>query len=311
VARAALVTTRWRIGVGALLVAAVGVGALVLLFRAARPAPEPMPAFAGGMAVRGTLSPRSFLFGDQLRARLEILIDRDVFDPRKVDVDGQFAPFAVVGEPRRERRDFADLTRIRYVFVLECLRIDCVPESIERPIQFAQAGVNHDGIAIERFSWPGFPIVARVRETSISAIPGSDWRATAVVRPAEYRLDATVMVALLGIGGIALLGTSALLAVAGSAGLSRRWRRLRLTPLERALAVLERANAAGLEQDQRLALDRLADELRTRGAGDLALTARRLAWAEDVPEPGRTAPLSAGVRELLRGTTNGRPNGRA
>jgi hypothetical protein len=311
VARAALVTTRWRVGFGALLAVALGVVALVLLFRTARPAPEPMPAFAGGMAVRGTLSPRSYLFGDQLRARLEILIDRDVFDPRKIDVDGQFAPFAVVGEPTSERRDFADLTRIRYLFVLECLRIDCVPESVERPIQFAQAVVNHDGVAIEQFSWPGFPIVARVRETSISAIPGSDWRASAVLRPADYRLDATLMVALLGVGGTALLAVSALLAVAGSAGLSRRWRRLRLTPLERALAGLERANAAGLEHDQRLALDRLADELRTRGAGDLALTARQLAWAADVPEPGRTAPLSAGVRELLGGTANGRANGRA
>jgi hypothetical protein len=304
------VTMRRRIAVGALLAAAVGVGALVFFTRAGGSAAEPMPTFAGGMAVRGTLAPRSYVFGDQLRAGLEILIDRDVFDPAKVDVDMRFAPFAVVGEPKRERRDFADLTRIRYMFVLECLTIDCVPESIERPIQFPQAVVNHDGVAIEQFSWPGFAIVARLRETSISAIPGSDWRASAVVLPAGYRLTPSLLVALLGVGGATLLAVSALLAVAGSAGLSRRWRRLRLTPLERALAALERANAVGIEHDQRLALDRLADELRTRGAGDLAMTARRLAWAQDVPEATRTAPLSAGVRELLRGTTNGRPSGR-
>jgi hypothetical protein len=303
------VTAR-RLGIGGLLALAAGVVVLLLVFRNSA-ASEPMPASADGMAVRGTLAPRSYLFGDQLRARLEILVDRDVFDPAKVDVDGQFAPFAVVGDPTRERRDFADLTRLRYQFVLECLTIDCVPESIERPIQFPQAVVKHDGVAIEQLPWPGFAIVARVRETSISAIPGSDWRASPVVRPADYRLNPALSVALLGTGGLALLATSALLAVAGSAGLSRRWRRLRLSPLERALAGLERANAAGVEHDRRLALDRLADELRTRGAGDLALTARRLAWAEDLPEPARTAPLSAGVRELLRGSTNGRPNGRS
>jgi hypothetical protein len=310
VARAALVTGRRGLAVAALLAVAAGIGALLLLVRNT-PAPEPMPSSADGMAVRGTLAPRSYLFGDQLRARLEILVDRDVFDPAKVEVDGRFTPFTVVGDPERERRDFADLTRIRYVFVLECLTLDCVPEAIERPIQFSPAVVESDGTAIEQFSWPAFAIVARVRETSISAIPGSDWRASALVRPADYRLNPTLLVALFGIGGLALLAMSGLLVVAGSAGLSRRWRRLRLTPLERALAGLERANAAGVEHDRRLALDRLADELRTRGAGDLAVTARRLAWAEDLPEPGRTASLSAGVRELLRGSANGRRNGRA
>jgi hypothetical protein len=304
------VTRRLRYALGAVLVLAVGVAALALLLRAARPAPEPMPAVAGGMAVRGTIVPRAYLFGDQLQARLEILLDRGVFDPTKIDIDTRFNPFVVVGTPKRERRDFADLTRLRYVFVLECLTLDCVPESIERPIQFPQAIVNHEGVAIEELSWPGFPIVARVRETSISAIPGSDWRASGVVRPVNYRLNPTLMVALLGIGGVALLFASAAFVVAGSTGLTRRWRRLRLTPLERALAGLERANEAGVEHDQRLALDRLADELRTRGADELAVSARRLAWAEDVPGAERTAPLSAGVRDLLHGSTNGhRRNG--
>jgi hypothetical protein len=303
-----VVRTHARLILGALLAVAVGVVAIVLLFRAAGPAPEPMPASADGMAVRATNAPKSYLFGDQMRARLEILVDRNVFDPGKIEVDAQFAPFAIVGgEPRRERRDFGDLTRLRYEYVLECLTIDCVPESIERPIQFAPAVVSHDKTQIEQASWPGFPIVARVRETSITSVPGSDWRASPVVRQAEYRLHPTLLVGLLGVGGILLLALSALFAVMGSTGLSSRWRRLRLTPLERALAGLDRANVAGVEYDQRLALDRLADELRTRGAGDLAVTARRLAWAEDVPAAERTAPLSAGVRELLHGRTNGRP----
>jgi hypothetical protein len=290
-------------GVAALVLA---VAVVALLLRVTRPAPEAMPASAGGIAVRGALAPRSYLFGDSMVARLEILVDRAVFDPDRISIDTRFAPFSVVGAPRRERHDFPDLTRIRYAFELECLALECVPESIERPIQFAPAVVSHDRTQIEQFVWPGFPIVARVRETSISAIPGSDWRASSAVLPPAYRLHPTLLAAGLAGAAIALVILAAALTVAGSAGLARRWRRLRLTPLEHALAGLERANAAGVEADQRLALDRLADELRTRGAGDLALTARRLAWAEDVPAVERTEPLSAGVRALLNGRTNGR-----
>jgi hypothetical protein len=310
VARAALVRKHARLVAGAALAVVVGVAVLLLLLRAGRPAPEPMPESADGLAVRATYTPRSYLFGDRMRARLDVLVDRDVFDPAKVDVDAQFAPFTVVGDPAREQRDFPDLTRLRFTYELECLTIDCVPETTERPIQFPPAVVSHDDVAIDQATWPGFAIVARLRETSISAIPGSDWRASPVVRPADYRLHPALLVGLLGAGGVALLAASALLAVMGSTGLARRWRRLRLTPLERALAVLERANEAGVEHDQRLALDRLADELRTRGAGDLAVTARRLAWAEDVPAAERTAPLSDGVRDLLHGRTNGSSNGR-
>lgn len=301
-----MVTSRGRV-LGAAAVAAVaGVAALILFARSVEPAPEPMPDSADGLAARVTLDPRSYFFGDRMHARLELLIDRRVFDPTKVDVDTRFAPFKLVGAPERERRDFADLTRLRYLFTLECLTIDCVPESIERPIQFASAVVSHGGVALDEITWPSFPIVARVRETSISAVPGSDWRASPVLLAPTYRVSPPLLVALLVAAALVLFGVAAILTVKGSAGLSRRWRRLRLTPLERALAGLERANAAGNEHDQRLALDRLADELRTRGAGDLAVTARRLAWAEDVPEVERTAPLSAGVRELLRGRRNGR-----
>jgi hypothetical protein len=89
-----LVRTHARLIVGALLAVAVGVVVLLLLFRAASPAPEPMPSSADGMAVRATYAPKSYLFGDQMRAHLEILVDRNVFVPGKIDVDAQFAPFA-------------------------------------------------------------------------------------------------------------------------------------------------------------------------------------------------------------------------
>ena len=297
-----------RLRIGAAVAVAVGLAgvALLLLFRAAAPAPEPLPPAAAGMAARGTLSPRSYTFGEQLFARVEVLLDRRTFDPDDVTVDAQFAPFVARGQPTVEREDFSDLTRLRYVIELECLQRECVPDSIEKPIQLSPLLIEHDGTPVEEVSWPRFSIVARVRQASISAIPGSDWRASALVRPPTYRVDAAVASAALAVGALVLYGVAALLLVAGSAGLTRRWRRLRLTPLERALAGLERATAAGAEADQRLALDRLADELRSRGAGDLSVAARRLAWAEGTPAAERTQNLSHGVRELLHGRSNGR-----
>ena len=86
----------------------------------------------------------------------------------------------------------------------------------------------------------------------------------------------------------------------------RLLRRVKLTPLERAIAVLERAQKQGIEREQRLALDRLARELRTGGQHELAGTARELAWTADVPGPDRTATLSEQVRAVIAGRTNGR-----
>jgi hypothetical protein len=78
-----------------------------------------------------------------------------------------------------------------------------------------------------------------------------------------------------------------------------------MTPLERALAVLERAHEQGIEREQRLALDKLAHELRTGGQQELAGRARELAWEQDVPDAARTAPFSEHVRDVIAGRSNG------
>ena len=87
----------------------------------------------------------------------------------------------------------------------------------------------------------------------------------------------------------------------------RRLRRVKLTPLERALAVLERAHAEGVEREQRLALDQLSHELRTGGLQELDGTARSLSWEQSVPDADRTSTLTDRVRQVIAGRTNGRP----
>ena len=263
------------------------------------------PTGDDGVAVRTLLRPTSVLFGDPLVARVDVVVDRERLDPERIELDTEFSPFTVERQ-ERERKDFDRFTRLRYRFELECLEAACVPDTFERPIQFPQTIVRADGAQLADEDWPLFLITARVRETGAAAANAREWRAAPVVRPATYRASPLVLTIVLVGGALVLLGVATIALAVGLRGMSLK-RRRRLTALERALAVLEQAHVSGIAEEQRLALDRLADELRETGAGELAISARRLAWAEETPERERTSALSDDVRDLLNGSQNGRP----
>jgi hypothetical protein len=262
-----------------------------------------LPTGPDGIAARTLLTPRSVLFGDPVHARVDIVVDREKIDPEAVQLDTQFAPFIVQRE-RREREDFERWTRLVFLFDLDCLETACVPDTFEKPIQFPQVIVRAEGAEQATVEWPLFLISARVRETGAAAANSPEWRAAPVVAAPSYRMDPTLLLVLMVAGALVLLAVAVPALAVGLRGVSLK-RRRRLTALERALAVLEHAHAA---DEQRLALDRLADELRATGAGELAVSARRLAWAEDAPGQERTTELSADVRALLNGgSRNGHP----
>jgi hypothetical protein len=304
VAGAVVVSRRAGVALGVALIVGIVV-ALVLAFGDRGESQAVMPTGDDGVAVRTLLRPTSVLFGDPLTARVDVVVDRERLDPEAIDLDTQFAPF-VVQKQRRERSDFDRFTRLRYVFELDCLEAACVPDTFEKPIQFPQTIVRVDGAEVAERDWPLFLITARVRETGAAAANAREWRAAPIVRAASYRVGPPLLTAILVGFALALLAGATVALAVGLRGMSLK-RRRRLTALERALAVLEQAHASGIAEEQRLALDRLADELRTTGAGELAVSARRLAWAEQTPAAERTAALSDGVRDLLDGGRNGRP----
>jgi len=304
VAGALVVSRRAGLAVALTLVVA-GVVALVLAFGDRGQSQAIMPTGDDGVAVRTLLRPTSVLFGDPLAARVDVVVDREQLDPDAIELDTQFAPF-IVKRQRRERSDFDRFTRLRYVFELDCLEAACVPDTFEKPIQFPQTIVRVDGVEVAERDWPLFLITARVRETGAAAANAREWRAAPIVRAASYRVSPPVLTAILVALALALLAVATAALAVGLRGMSLK-RRRRLSALERALAVLEKAHASGIAEEQRLALDRLADELRATGAGELAVSARRLAWAEQTPAHERTAALSDGVRDLLNGGRNGRP----
>jgi hypothetical protein len=311
------VVTRRRLpivlAVSAVVVATVV--ALALLLRDERAPTIGLPVGDDGIAARASVDPRTQLFGQLLAVRLELLVDREVLDPAKITVDARFDPFTEGGEPISSRRDYDRFTRLRYEYRLECLTAVCVPDTARKEFELPSAPVRHEGGRIEIVDWPRVTIVSRYREPETASSTRSQasfdlpWRVNTGLRPASYRVDPTLLTALLA--GLALVLALVSLYFAQLAFPSaplgfRRPRRLKLTPLERAIAVLELAHEHGIEQEQRLALDRLARELRTGGEHELAGTARQLAWTADVPGPDRTATLSDQVRAVIAGRGNGR-----
>jgi len=303
----------------AVALAVVGaLAAVVLLVRDERSSPVGRPVGADGFAAQASIVPRNQLFGEPVRARLELLVDRAVLDPDKVRVSPKFDPFTPTGAPRRTRRDFDRLTRIRLDFPLECLATRCVPETLTQDFDLSAAVVRYAGQPVGVVEWPRVTIGSRVGDFAQAQASGRGpaqqqnvdlpWRATLRLRPVTFAANPTLLTTLLAALALALLVASLYFVQVAfpTAPLGfRRLRRVKLTPLERALAVLERAHDQGIEREQRLALDRLAHELRTGGEPELAGTARELAWEQSVPDAGRTASFSARVRDLIAGRTNG------
>ena len=76
-----------------------------------------------------------------------------------------------------------------------------------------------------------------------------------------------------------------------------------LSPLERAVVLVERAPAESPEK--RKALELLSHELSRSGEPELAVAAKQLAWAEPTPLPTLTQPLTLDVRRVITQRSNG------
>jgi len=269
---------------------------------------------SSGLEVRATLDPRTLLFGDTVRAMVDITLDRRRVDPDSVRVSADFTPWKVVEEPKRARRDSGSATHLRIVFVLRCLTSLCAPSgqliSVDLPAaKVAYAGPNGEVAtrdAIE-LAWPRVGIYSRtstsILEARGSAIP---WRADLLSQPAaSYRVSPTVVFALLLAGGL-------LFAVCAVALVYFAWPRRapapppepelplepELSPLEQALALLEDTMRADGAADRRRALELVAEVLEVL-EDDLAEAARSLAWSESAPQVEQTKDLAALVRSAI------------
>jgi hypothetical protein len=266
-------------------------------------------SLAEPIAVDATLTPQQHLFGDPLRARVELIVDAERVNPDTVRIRVNFAPYRPLRPPTRTEESSGPITRLRYDYSLACLTYRCLPIG-QRDFGLRNAAVEYrlrgrDGLQTEEIMWPQLEATGRISATRLfEARLRSSYRE---LGPPTYRIaPRTVEVAALVLA--VLFGAGALVLVLRLLPLGRIAERLGLktvdhrSPLERALARVH--ETAEQPEEGRRALERLAHELRRARNPDLAHRASRLAWSRDFPADGRLTALSTDVKRLI---TEARP----
>jgi hypothetical protein len=281
-----------------------------------------------GIDAVGVIEPRTILFGDTVRARVDVFLDRAKVDPASVRVATEFVPWEIVGPQARLRRDAGANTYLRTSFTLRCTGSPCLPADESSALEFNPASVTYlptgrpdaarESLAVD------FPVLlvysrfaaANLDGPSIASLP---WRADLDTFPAAtYRTAPGVLIgALLGLAGVLAASGVALAVIA----IPRRSHEpepepqpepepvVVLTPLEQALELLEDGGLADGAEDRRRALELVAEVLDADHA-DLARAARSLAWSEDDPLVEQTSGLATRVRTTIDLNDHGAENGR-
>lgn len=269
------------------------------------------------IATGRSIAPTTHLFADPVAARLEIVVDRTLLDPERIDLEATFGPYEQVGEAELVRKDFRQYTRLRYEFTLRCLTLACVPEEVQaevgpggargehRTFRLAPARILYDDPSgdlppvLRSVAWPPLTSVSRLSVALVqSEFP---FRATPTALPAaSYRVSPPLL------AGALVLAALAFLVLPTRLGL-RWWRRRHppaveeaeheRTPLERAILLVEWANERPDARDRRKALEQLADELEQGGETKLAEEAGALAWSRVAPSSEAASALIGRVRE--------------
>lgn len=274
----------------------------------AAPAFAALPNYPSGSAVGegmplkayATVTPTVHLFGDELTAKVAIVADTKLVDPRRLRVTADFTPYQPVKAPSVIRIGVGRFSQVTWTWTIRCITSPCVPrlppsdkfhifkfrpariEYITRNGRPAY-GINASFPPVEVLSQVSPGVAAFLRKTN-----HLNWRIdfTPVASP-TYRVSPGIVFWLaLGLGGLFALG-----------GLWFGWRWYLVvrprraaallesgTPLERALAVLRYAHETGDETLQRKAFERVAGELGVERADELTLIARELAWSARTPE---------------------------
>ena len=317
------VTRRGRLLTWGVMAAVVVVSAILVVLTAwISSDPTDGPGKAGppfDVKAEADLAPKVALFGDTVRAHVDVVVDTTRVDSDSIRIAADFAPWEIVEKPERRQTSAGGLEYVRTAYTLRCLSSTCVPSGRSTTYQFDRGRVSFARITRTapdedsvRVTWPSFRVFSRVAAADLQNNPRSSapWRADLLSLPeASFRLAAGRLVAVLLVAAAALAAAAVGLAVAA-------WPRRqpappppppppppkpRLSPLEQALALLEQSVRNDGVEEQRRALELVAEELETAAWGDhsLASAARRLAWSEVAPPIDATTDVAARVRAAV------------
>ena len=277
---------------------------------------------SGIVKSEATLAPGPYLFGQRIIAEVDVLVNKKLVDPKALQVQTRFFPYAFVAKPERTETDDGSVAEVRYRYRLDCNTLQCLTGgSLQRRIKFAPVQVRYRDRAghtrSRSLTWPVVREISRVgndmirpanatqAQFAISATPLLQFPASVVAPSPSYHVSPLVL-------GLVLLGLAAGVLVAAFfiarplLALVRRKRDstgAELSPLEQALGAVEGAakrQAGGSEHREALAL--LARELRRAQLPDLVRSARKLAWSEQAPSASASRELVAEVRGSVGST---------
>ncbi|HEY7706703.1 MAG TPA: hypothetical protein VH968_05990 [Gaiellaceae bacterium] len=252
------------------------------------------------------LVPEQHLFGDAVRARVELIVDSERVDPDSVEIGANFEPYRELRPVERTRTDNGSIARIRYDYVLGCLVSQCLPQGTGR-VELGGVAVNYvpRGASAPEAStveWVPVRVAGRIDPSELEqAALRSDLRdlppPSYTVSPRAVELVALALAILFALGAailtLRLLPLDRLAARLGARFTDRR------SSLEQALALVRESSASGDTEEGRRALERLAVELRRTSNPALAEDASRLAWSEGQPVPAGVGPLSDEVERVI------------
>ena len=256
-------------------------------------------SLAEPIAVNATLSPQQHMFGDPVRARIEVVLDAERVDPDSVKVRANFAPHRQLQPPTESRSAAGPITRVRFDYRLACLTYSCLPNG-RRRFELKNAAVEYStgrggGVRTEEIDWPTLTASGRIsRARFYEAQTRAEFRE---LEPPAYRVSPR-LVEVIGLLLALIFAAAAVILI------------LRLLPLERIAERLgaedgrhtdprssERLRACGTStpdraEEGRRALERLAAELRSAGTPS---------WqARPASSPGHAVPRRRTADEAVR-----------
>jgi hypothetical protein len=291
---------------------------------------EDKPLLAQGKAasVSGSLTPAVHLFAEPVVARIDVVVDRDQIDPADVVAKSDFKPYETLGGTAVVREDIGRYTHLQYTTTLRCLSEKCIPSTraysdtpisqtpelplfpenqqrdekakYEFPPTLVVAGDGSDAKTIGRVVWPPLRSLSRINWYDSSVVgQGFPFESTVTPLPkTSYRISPTLLGLLLLVLAISIVAVPVLFLV-----LSYRARRLptedrrkAMSPLERALALVEWASRRPSVDERREALEVLAYELDTAD-DQTARRARAQGWSPPPPGADEMTELVTSVRE--------------
>jgi len=257
------------------------------------------------IAVNATIGPQQHMFGDPIRARVDVILDSKRIDPKTVKVRANFSPYRPLAATGRAETSSGSITRLRFDYALACLTYRCLPPSVRR-FDLHNASVEYrtrSGQAgrTDEIDWPRLQVTGRISPSRMwEARLQDEYRElgppTYRIAPTFVQVVALVLAVLFAAAALVLiLRLLPLASIAERLGLKTVDRR---SSLERALAQVHETATAEPDEGRR-ALERLAHELRRARRPELAGAASRLAWSRDYPADGRLTALSSDVERLL------------